>query len=220
MRALTTAWAVVMTALLMHTGCGDPDDSGKPDDTGDTSVTTNSGTLTGEVYILGVAADCDVNLNGNYAGKAWEPIERDVGTYGVTAGDVGKTTQDDLPIHSQDGRDWVAPEATGKVDEDIDTPVRVDMNQYVEGTWSCWVDDGSGMIYTGVVEMDNGHLLTLPGLGQDMDVTGVDIYYHSDQSGSTIAGAFTSATTADLTWTTAYASAVVECWKGGQNDRP
>ncbi len=181
------------------------------------------GSLTVNVTVLGADVNCDVNVYDSadaFVGTfdVGSEIELALGNNTLTLGDVGepRDASDELPLHSEGEVPWISPEL--KVTLDDNTVIDAPMNMFIEGEWTCEKTSTSTTVATGTIEYQDGYLVGLPGLSDEMEVEGMTISHDDSTSYS---GEFVDSTYISLEWwDTADRSGTAECWKGDGNDRP
>ncbi len=194
------------------------DDTGEPAD--------ESATFVGPPVLFdGVQESCQTNLAAgdgtSYTVLTDEEIAVKPESYTLTFGDpaLASSATDNLPLHVS-GNGWLAispPVALSVSDEETKRPSAPPMNLFIEGTWTCEHDDG--FVENGTVTYTQGYLLYLPGVGDDIEVSGMSL----DVIGGNYEqhGAFISDTWLYIESTGGMAGDfTADCWLGNADQDP
>lgn len=209
--------------------CADcPDDSGDTDDTGNpdatatfigpaVSFTDGDGVITTE--------SCTTHLEASgapsYVVATDEEKLVEPATYTAKFGDLSMASDasDDLPLHTL-ANGWLAISPAVEVpvvEGDPVKPAAPTVNVFIEGDWTC--EDDSGFVEDGQVTYEQGYLLYLPSVGQNIEVNGMNLFY--DDGDVSKEGAFITNTWLYIESTGGMAGDyTADCWLGDESDDP
>lgn len=180
------------------------------------------GTLTVQVTADGASVDTSINeFDGGehiLLGMTGDVIDLEAGSYKICAGSTDQLTEDNLPVITHDGRMWTSSTIDVSIAADADEQESITLNQFVEGTWSCELDWGTGsLIETGPASVEYGSILTLDGISNALELDGSS--FTVTENGTTVVGQFESANIASGS-SSGDLSIDFYCWEGGPSDDP
>lgn len=142
-------------------------------------------------------------------------------TYTAKFGDMALASDasDGLPLVTLPNG-WLA------ISPEIDVPVVTGnpvkpaapaVNVFIESTWTCSEDNG--FVVDGEVTYQQGYLLYLPGVGEDIEVSGMDLFY--DDGDVSKEGAFITNTWLYIeSYGGMAGDYTADCWLGDESDDP